>query len=244
MPETPLDEDALSAPGWDAHEFELRASGSREPIGRLRCKGDVDPRPLIRQAVLPVVLSLAASCTGAESADAPDRSPTAPVSSSTPDSTELPRIARKLRAPPTNCRGISVPITRDTPYGQVIGSDPVWAGFYVTRRVERGLFEGPDAPRTQYGWRIKVLWVMRDSQREPVAIDGANVHTGVAMWFEPVDQEAAPSASLDPAHPGAPSEEKGWLNFPSYVYFPGAGCYVVRAASSETHWKMVFAFGR
>jgi hypothetical protein len=106
------------------------------------------------------------------------------------------------------------------------------------------VFHAPDARRTHRGWRIKVLWVMRSDQQAVVTIEGSNVKTGQPLWFKPADAKAGPAAVLDPAHPGAPSERAGWLNFPSYLYVPSAGCYTLSARSSGEGWDMVFGFGQ
>ena len=130
------------------------------------------------------------------------------------------------------------------PYGVLIGKAPLWGGFYASLHRQAGVVIARDAVRTRLGWRIKVLWVMKVDQTDPVSIEGREVSTGAALWFEPSDADPGPSAALDPAHPGAPSENLGWLNFPSYLYFPGAGCFVLAVASPGAGWDMTFGFGR
>jgi hypothetical protein len=131
------------------------------------------------------------------------------------------------------------------PYGELIGRGPVWGGFYTPHPPSHGgIFASSDAPRTHFGWRIKVLWVMQAHNQAPVTIEGQNVRTGAALWFEPSNAEAGPAAMLNPAQPGAPSENPGWLNFPSYLYFPGAGCFTLATRSAAGGWQMVFGFGR
>lgn len=48
---------------------------------------------------------------------------------------------------------------------------------------------------------------------------------------------------LDPSHPGAVSEGD-WKEFPSYLYFPRAGCYALRARWPGGEWDLGFGFGR
>jgi hypothetical protein len=130
------------------------------------------------------------------------------------------------------------------PYGELIGRGPVWGGFYTDHPPRRGIFVSPDAPRTPLGWRIKVLWVMKADNEARVTLEGQDARTGAALWFKPSNADAGPSATLDPTQPGAPSENSRWLNFPSYLFFPGAGCFRLGVRSSSGGWEMVFGFGR
>jgi hypothetical protein len=201
------------------------------------------------------LLAIGACASGSDSVASPSPVPDVPPASSLPP-TPLPTpaptvttgmapfIAAVLDVAPRSCQGASVPLAEAGPYGEVIGKAPVWAGFYANLRPASGVFAAPDAVRTSWGWRIKVLWVMKADQTAPVVIDGSDLRTGASLWFLPSDAEAGPSAILDPANPGAPSANPGWLNFPSYLYFPNAGCFTLAVDPAGPGWDMTFGFGR
>jgi hypothetical protein len=46
---------------------------------------------------------------------------------------------------------------------------------------------------------------------------------------------------LDPAAGG--TGEEGWREFPSYLYFDGAGCFELEATWQEGSWRLVFGLG-
>ncbi|HYU58497.1 MAG TPA: hypothetical protein VEO00_10670 [Actinomycetota bacterium] len=180
---------------------------------------------IVRTGLASLVALAACSSGGSPSGTARGSSPTTAPSTATV-------VAARLGAPPS-CPGASVPIGTAGPYGEVVGRSPLWGGFYADVDRDAGTFAAPDAPRTASGWRIKVLWVMRAGQESAVTIRGADTETGAALWFDPDDYPAGPVATLDPAHPGAGSENPGWLNYPSYLFFPGSGCFRLTVSSRD-----------
>lgn len=74
---------------------------------------------------------------------------------------------------------------------------------------------------------------------------GVNVRTGDSIWFQVSDGgDPTPTATLDPATPGAVSEPGSpWREFPSYLYFPSAGCYLLQVDSADAGWNLRFGFG-
>jgi hypothetical protein len=192
-----------------------------------------------------VVVLAVGSCTGRGANRATQRSSERASTSSAPPATgDRPRdVSATLRAAPQSCAGASIPFGRAGPFGELVGRAPAWAGFYASRHG-RTAFSAPDAPRTRYGWRIKVLWILRAAEAVPAIISGANSATGEALWLQPTGRKPSTEARLDPAQPGAPSEDPGWLNYPSYLFFPRAGCYELSVRSSAGGWNMSFGFGR
>jgi hypothetical protein len=218
-------------------------SAIREPTKHPKRRGSMT-RFGVRLGTLLLAVATLSGCTGDDSRSSASTGARKMIRPTRTVEVSPPSVVRtKLRHAPTTCDDISIPLMRHSPYGTVVGRKPVWGGFYVNGRADDGILEAGDAPRTPHGWRIKVLWVMRRSQASRVRLHGANQETGHPVWFEPADQDAAPVATLDPTRPGAPSERRRWLNFPSYVYFPEAGCYEVQARSANGQWRMEFAFG-
>jgi hypothetical protein len=156
-------------------------------------------------------------------------------------------VAKGLAAAPKDCRGPAPRLVSFGDYGNLAGDSPVWAGFYASfdpdgqrYRIER------DAPRTEYGWRIKVLWVVGPKLSKVVQMKGREVSNDAALWFEIEDQGGAPipEATLDPAAPGVLATGNGYKEFPSYLSVPRAGCYALEVEWPGGAWRLVFGLGR
>jgi hypothetical protein len=197
-----------------------------------------------------VVLALVdAGCrdedTGKAGDDTTQRGAVAPSAATTND--EEPHVAKRLAQAPTTCTGPKPRLVAFGDYGNLAGSSPIWAGFYASfdpagqrYRIER------DAPRTRYGWRVKVLWVVGPKLERPARIAGRELATGAALWFEIGEEDRKPAAlgKLDPASPGVPPTSDGYKEFPSYLYVPRAGCYELEAEWAGGRWRLVFGLGR
>jgi hypothetical protein len=161
--------------------------------------------------------------------------------------TDRPRaVAKRLGPAPTGCVGPAPHLHSFGDYGNLAGRSPVWAGFYATfdpagqrYRLER------DAPRTEHGWRVKVLWVVGPELGEPARLRGREAESGVALSFDVEDQGVGPtkSGTLDPSQPGVPPTGD-YKEFPSYLYIPQAGCYVLEVEWPEGRWRLVIGLGR
>ena len=100
----------------------------------------------------------------------------------------------------------------------------------------------PDAPRTHFGYRVKVLWIMAPSQDKPVSVTAANIHTGAPVFFDVEDvAQHDVAVSLDPRRG---SGEGAWKEFPSYMYFDSASCFEITASWTDGSWRLVFGLGR
>jgi hypothetical protein len=154
-------------------------------------------------------------------------------------------VAGRLLPAPDHCRGPSPKPRIVAPaYGKLIGFKPLWAGFYAAYQQERQAFRAADAPRKPYGFRIKVLWIMSPGQEGQVNITGTNLGNGRPMYFRVEDlAQQATTASLDPSANESPPTDH-WREFPSYMYFDGAGCFELEAPWDTSSWRIVFGFGR
>lgn len=199
----------------------------------------------LKRSTLGAVAALVAChSTVSSPPDSPAPRPRLTTTSPSP-SPSLPEVSLDLGAPPSRCAGTSPrPQSVDPSYGKVIGGDPLWGGFYAKLDAKANAFHAGDAERTELGWRIKVLWLIRPEQTEPVTVEGMHASSGEHLWFEVADQgENTTEPRLDPSHPGAVSEGD-WKEFPSYLYFPRAGCYALRARWPGGEWDLGFGFGR
>jgi hypothetical protein len=122
-------------------------------------------------------------------------------------------------------RLVSLP---DAGVGHVLGMRPVWAGVYADYDGRRGAYRAQsDAPRTSFGTRIKVLWVVTSGTPPPVTITWRSA-SGPSISFAFVPDDAPTSVlSLDPHHPLTSSGGPSYGEFPSYIYVPRSGCYTL-----------------
>ncbi len=108
---------------------------------------------LRRPTIVALALSLALGASGCDSGGAEAGPP--PTTTRPP----TPNAARRLAPLPISCPAPTPhQLSSFGDYGNLTGSRPVWAGLYANFDARRGGYRIPrDAPRTPYGWRIKVL---------------------------------------------------------------------------------------
>jgi len=196
-----------------------------------------------RLAIIVLAVALAAAIGGCDTGDGPETS----SSAATAPAPAPPRPAARLLAAPSDCGGPAPRMVAFGDYGNLIGTAPVWAGVYAgfDRRRQAYHVEA-DAPRTAHGWRVKVLWVVGPKLKSRARVVGGELGGGQSLWFEVGDRDDEPvsTAILDPATPGVPPTGDGYKDFPSYVYIPKAGCYLLEARWPGGHWRLVFGLGR
>lgn len=127
-------------------------------------------------------------------------------------------------------------------YGALFGKRPLWGGFDA--KLSDGAFHAPQAPRTKWGWRIKVLWIMDPQQAEPIEVTGANTTTTQPLWFQISGTKPTRLPSFHPAEPENISERGNWKEFSSYLFFPRAGCYRITETWPSGNWSLTVGMGR
>jgi hypothetical protein len=163
-------------------------------------------------------------------------SPPSPASAAVPD------VAGQLGDAPSGCPGPNPkPRAVSKLYGRLVGEDVAWAGFYA-RLEAPDAFHVRDAPRTESGYRVKVLWVMTAAQADPVSVKGQGT-SGEDLWFEIEGELPSTEGLLDPAMAGT-SASPDWNELPSYLYFPRAGCYTMDVRWPGGSWTIGFGLGR
>lgn len=203
------------------------------------------PRFVMLVAAFYVAAALS-SCTGGKPrAGTPEGSPA--KADSTSSTSPSPKVARSLGPPPRGCGAPRLSRSAVSPnYAPLLGRAPVWFGPYLSVDERRSTFHVlADAPRTERGWRVKFLWVIGPAQDAPVTLRGGDLSGEHQVPLELEGAEVAASATLDPERPGAlPDPSSGFKEFPSYLYFPAAGCYFLEASWPGGSWKIAFAVGR
>lgn len=198
----------------------------------------------LRRLAIITALTLAVAIGGCEAGGDSETSPPPAPTTAAP---EPPRPARRLAVAPSDCRGPAPRMVAFADYGNLIGTSPVWAGVYAGfDRSNQSYHLEPDAPRTEHGWRVKILWVLGPKLDRPARAVGREVGGGQSLWFEVEDRddEPAPVAILNPATPGVPATGDAYKEFPSYAYVPKAGCYLLEAHWPAGKWRLVVGLGR
>jgi hypothetical protein len=200
----------------------------------------------------PLVLSLVTLAIAAGACDNPPRQPDPAEATprqtlaATPSPTTSPSpaavVASRLKRSPDDCPG-PPPRRREVApaYAPLVGEEPLWAGFYATYDAEGHTFSTRDAPRTRHGFRVKVLWIMSPRYDDGVTLTGENLRTGARVRFHFEGMGTTESPTLTPEVAGI-SETK-WREFPSYLYFDRAGCFMLTATWGDDSWQLGFGFG-
>jgi hypothetical protein len=146
---------------------------------------------------------------------------------------------------PTTCPTNPAPTTINPFFGRAIGMRPVWVigfspGLTLRMGPSQSIAHGP------HGWYVKVAWVVAPDYRQRVTLRGAPLAGGRPLWFQIGGQLPSTTPVLDPRYPvaTAPNQPAGWAAFPSYLFIPHAGCYVVEADWPGGMWRLAFAAGR
>lgn len=196
-------------------------------------------------------LTMTASCSSAGSASSvrpSDPTISGDRTSATATATVVPTpgVASTLGPAPSGCPGPSPHPQRAFNKGPYFGASPLLGGFYARLAASENAFHADQAPHRTYGWRIKVLWAIPPNEDRPVTLSGHIVGTGQPILIDLANEPDQPRTSqvLDPSHPGIPVAGNGWAEFPSYLYFPRAECYVLNAQWQGGQWTLGFGFGR
>jgi hypothetical protein len=171
---------------------------------------------------VPMLVFLAVGCIG--SSTAPTTSPQS--AAPTPLSGGTTGICGSASPRLVNLPGAGV--------GLVLGRSPVWAGVYADYDARRGAYRAQsDAPRTEFGTRIKVLWVVTSST-PPVTITWGSAN-GHSISFALASNDTPTRVlSLDPRHPLTSSGGPSYGEFPSYIYVPRSGCYTLTVRPADS----------
>jgi hypothetical protein len=124
---------------------------------------------------------------------------------------------------------------------------PVWGAFYARFDPKTGVLHMVgNVPRTRYGWRDKVIWLVRRHDNGVIRLSGHNLTTRTALRFRVLlsGQGVTTVGLLNHGRPGAVANPGDPKTFPSSIYFPKAGCYALRARWHGGSWKFVVGLGR
>jgi hypothetical protein len=206
------------------------------------------------------LIAAAVVVLGACASTAPDASSTglpsvasSPTSSSRPTATEAARqtvpvalSGEPLAEAPGGCPGPEPRSQAVADFvGPVAGGPPLWAGIYASYDAAGNAYSAADAPLTEYGWRIKILYLLEPAHEGAVQLVGAGVDgTTGTVTFAVGGISPSTVAMFDPEAPAIPVTHEGWREYPSYAYFPSAGCYLLTATWTGGSSELGFGFGR
>lgn len=157
-------------------------------------------------------------------------------------------VSPRLTSAPTTCPGPKPHLERVTPsVAPAIGREPVWGAFYARLDPKTGaLHMVGKVPRTRYGWRDKVIWLVASHRKGVIRLRGHNLTTGTALRFKVLlsGQGVTTVGLLNHGKPGAVTNPGEPKTFPASIYFPRAGCYALNARWRGGSWRLVVGLGR
>ena len=157
-------------------------------------------------------------------------------------------VGRITEPPPTSCPSGPNPQTVSPDFGPGLGQTPVWAVAFGAGAQGAVLLLQGEATIGPHGYYQKVLWVIQYGYGQPVRLGGSDSESGSPLWFQIGDAAPTTTPVLDPTHPGAypgnpVNPDRVFPNYPSYLFIPRAGCYVLEATWPGGHWRIPFAAG-
>lgn len=175
-------------------------------------------------------------------------SATKPTATSSRQAVASATLARLGDPPPTSCPPGPAPKVVSPDYGPAVGQAPAWAVAFSPGTHGPVLLVQGLTTLGQHGFYEKVLWLIQPGYSHLVHLSGSDGSSGSALWFQIGDSAPTTNGVLDPASPGAysvnPAEpNQAFINFPSYLFVPQAGCYFLEATWPGGHWRIPFAAG-
>jgi hypothetical protein len=187
---------------------------------------------------LALSLSLLAACSSTTQAAKPTATPS-PAATTT--------VGRIAEPPPTSCPSGPNPQTVSPDFGPGLGQAPVWVVAFSSGAHGAVLLLQGEATIGSHGYYQKVLWVIQPNYGHPVHLSGSDTGRGSPLWFQIGDGAPTTAPALDPTHPGAEynatNPDHVFAAYPSYLFVPQAGCYVLEASWPGGHWRIPFAAG-
>lgn len=152
-------------------------------------------------------------------------------------STALPVGPASLGEAPQNCGPALALQQLAYDFGPMAGGTPVG----LVGISDKGVIEFNGNLPTQWGYPQKVLWAVAPTFTGTISLQGANVADGAPLWFK-IGNVPETTPVLDTKNGG--SNPSGWAAWPSTLYAPEAGCYLIKAQWPGGSWEITFAAGR
>lgn len=159
-----------------------------------------------------------------------------------------PALSRLVEPPPTSCPAGPNPQIVSPDFALGLGQAPVWAVTFNSGAHGAILLVQGKATLGEHGFYRRVVWVIQHGYAHLVHLSGSELSTGSPLWFQIGNSVPTTTPVLDPAHPGAyPGDPHDpdlvFPSYPSYLFIPRVGCYVLEASWPEGHWRIPFAAG-
>jgi len=130
--------------------------------------------------------------------------------------------------------------------GSVYGDQQEWVGDHVVQAISlwanHPLLLGFHSGYVGGEFGQKVIWRVRKSLHQDVALQGWNVRSEQVMRFSIVGAPRAGAQRIGRLKLSRPSIDKlgRWRGYASVVFVPGPGCYVLGARWSGGGWTVHF----
>jgi hypothetical protein len=147
-----------------------------------------------------------------------------------------------LGAVPQDCLPGQTPQPFDSSFTPGVGAGPLRVMFeadYPTIRLDPSTED-----YTQYGWGVTLIVALQLSSADGVLLQGENLDTGSALWFDFSFLPQQPTTALMVnAALASQYGDSRWSSWIGYLYIPTAGCYALEASWPDGHWQIFFAAG-
>ncbi len=220
------------------------------------------PRPVVDVALTVMLVSLLLIATPIGSAlvaFAAHPTPAPPVRSSGSPTAMSARLAPLPFPTPTlNVPAISTISANCAPETPLVdfsaGETTAGAGgpdvWFIASSANPGYVQLPQSSYTLAGWPVPVTVFIKHGFAQTITLTGHDLTTGYNLWLSPDANnpgsiaEAAPLATIVPAHGLGHTRDARWDIWSGILYLPGTGCYIVQANWPGNGWFIDFAAGR
>jgi hypothetical protein len=171
-----------------------------------------------------------------------------PVGASTP----LP-ITSTLAAPPSNCPGVSSPLTtiKVPALGgsagstvQLSGRAPVWIpAVYLPQNITVIPEQSPPSTTVPAWWpSIFILWEIGPTSHPTVTVQVHDLHSGAPAWWTEGGSSPQVPVLVLPPPPGEPAPTV-YSSYQTELFITRASCYQMRVTWPGGSWSLIFAAG-
>lgn len=162
-----------------------------------------------------------------------------------PVATATPRFpAGAGGAAPTDCASGAARWDALTYYGsEALGNAPVWVASFDGTAARPTVYFDEQYYRafTSSGWAWHVLLIAQAGTAGTIELRGSDQRRGAALRLGTDTAETTTALTFAAAQPVWSVGR--WLEWPAWIFLPGAGCYTLDARWPGGSWRLVFAAG-
>jgi hypothetical protein len=149
-----------------------------------------------------------------------------------------PQQASPAATAPLHCAQGPAPKVIAPYWGPASGASPLWIIGFDGQRATMQLARAKETD----GYVAKVIFAVEPGFATSITVAGKNLADNTPIRFQVGSSAATPTLVLDPAHPAISGLHGQWVEWPTSLYLPRAGCYALTATWSN-HTALTVSFG-